>query len=119
MSKTRKEKSSQYLRVGVGGAGNLSLVQSNEIQSPRSPSFSRSTSSPLSATFPKLHHGRGGAGNFAAAAEGNKKIESEKEYEERITAERTRDKIEQDVENLLRPPQGALLSEGRRKEGVV
>lgn len=119
VSKIRKKKSSQYLRVGIGGAGNLSLVQSNEIQSPRSPSFSRSTSSPISATFPKLHHGRGGAGNYAAAVEGEKKIESEKEYEERIAAERTREKVEQDVENLLQPPQGALLSEGRRREGAV
>jgi hypothetical protein len=119
VAKIRKKKSSQYLRVGVGGAGNLSLVQSNEIQSPRSPSFSRSTSSPKSATFPKLHHGRGGAGNYAAATEGGKKIENEKEFEERIAAERTREKVEQDVESLLRPPQGALLSEGRRREGVV
>ena len=119
VAKIRKKKSLQYLRVGVGGAGNLSLVQSNEIQNPRSPSFSRSTSSPKSATFPKLHHGRGGAGNYAAATEGGKKTENEKEFEERIAAERTREKVEQDVESLLRPPQGALLSEGRRREGVV
>jgi hypothetical protein len=120
VSKVRKKKSSQYLRVGIGGAGNVSLVQSNEIQSPRSPSFSRAASSPLSATFPKLmSHGRGGAGNYAAMVESERKIESEKEYEQRIAAERTREKIEQDVESQLKPPQGALLSEGRRKEGVV
>lgn len=119
VSKIRKKKSSQYLWVGVGGAGNLSLVQSNDIQSPRSPSFSRSTSSPKSATFPKLHHGRGGAGNYAAATEGDNKIENEKEFEERIAAERTREKVEQDVESLLRPPQGALLSEGRRRDAGV
>jgi Spy/CpxP family protein refolding chaperone len=119
VSKIRKQTSSQYQRVGIGGAGNLSLVQSNEVQSPRSPSFSRSTSSPLSATFPKLHYGRGGSGNYAAAVEGEKKIEGEKEYAERIVAMQLRVKVEQDVENLLRPPQGALLSEGRRREGVV
>jgi hypothetical protein len=119
VAKIRKRKSSKYLRVGVGGAGNLSLVQSNEIQSPRSPSFNRTTSSPISATFPKLHHGRGGAGNYAAVVEGEKNIENGKEYEERIAAERRREKVEQDVESLLRPPQGALLSEGRRREGVV
>ena len=119
VSKIRKQSSSQYQWVGIGGAGNLSLVQSNEAQSPRSPSFGRSTSSPLSATFPKSHYGRGGAGNYAAAAEGEKKLESEREYAERIVAEQLRVKVEQDVENLLRPPQGALLSEGRRKEGVV
>ena len=116
-SKIRPKKSAQYLRVGIGGAGNL--LQSNEVQSPRSPNFTRSASSPLSATFPKLHHGRGGAGNYAAAMEGFKKIESEREYEERIAAERRREKIEQDVENILKPPRGALLSEGRRKEGMV
>lgn len=74
----------------------------------------------MSATFPKLmSHGRGGIGNYAAAAEADRKIENEREYEERIAAERTREKIEQDVEILLKPPQGALLSEGRRKEGLV
>jgi hypothetical protein len=74
----------------------------------------------LSATFPKLmSHGRGGAGNYAATVESERKIESEKEYEQRIAAERAREKIEQDVESQLKPPQGALLSEGRRKEGVM
>ena len=115
----KRRQSAQFLRMGIGGAGNVSLVQSNEAQSPRSPNFTRSTSSPLGSTFPRIHHGRGGSGNYAAAMEAERHIESEKEYEERIAAEQTREKIEQDVESLLKAPQGALLSERRRKDGVM
>ena len=37
-----------------------------------------------------------------------KKIESEKEYAERIAAMQLRVKVEQDVENLLRPAAGGF-----------
>jgi hypothetical protein len=39
--------------------------------------------------------------------------------EERKLAEDLREKAEQDVENMLRPPQGAFLAGARRRESGV
>ena len=105
--------SSGYVATGRGGAGNMTIApalpQSNSPYSPRSPTF------PVNRTR-SANSGRGGAGNFAAGAAIADKDMRDKEKEERTVAAGLREKIEQDVENLLQPPQGALLAEGRRKE---
>lgn len=110
-SKATQRSVSQYIRVGRG------FVQSNEVQqSPRSVStpidalYTPTSATPTSA----VHPGRGGAGNFAAAAAVKEKAESEREAKERIEAERKRQLITEEVESKLMPPPDAWLG-GRRK----
>ncbi|KIX04797.1 uncharacterized protein Z518_05668 [Rhinocladiella mackenziei CBS 650.93] len=108
--------SAQYLSTGRGGVGNF--ASNNAITSAkRSPSlpasFSPKTVSPPNSH--SQHPGRGGAGNYAAAAEANGRTETEREEEERIAAEQRREQIIEEVDGLLQPPPGAFLGSGRRK----
>lgn len=102
-----RKTSAQYMHMGRGGAGNLSPF--NLLQTPRT---SASSKSPMSSTT--IQSGRGGSGNFAAAAEANNRLESKREEEERIAAERRRELIELEVENVIQPPPGAVLPPRRR-----
>ena len=98
--------SAQYLHVGRGGAANY--AQSNEIQivqSPRSP-FSPSSRNTTPIT------GRGGAGNLNLSIEAKAREEQEisADEKERIEAERRREQVEEQVDVVLQPPPGAVLS---------
>lgn len=115
-SSRAQKRSSQYIKTGRGGAGNIPYVQSNSPQqSPRSASFI--LRSPVSSASPLTHVGRGGAGNFAAAVTANEQILSAKAKEERLKAQKTREAAEHQVENLLQPPTQAWLG-GRRKSAI-
>jgi len=118
-AKSLRRKKPEYLNVGIGGAGNMAITQSNEVQSPRSPSFSRSSfgsGGPGSSQLSAGGHGRGGAGNFAAVAEVEKAALNGKDEEERMKAEKTRQKIEAEVDGLLKMPEGALVVQGRSRD---
>jgi len=105
--------------VSIGGAGSLALSQSNEVQSPRSPSFSRTSfnSSEIgSGSLTAGGHGRGGAGNYAAIDEAERVARQIKEEQERVKAEKTRQRIEAEVDALVKMPEGAWVSQGRIRD---
>lgn len=104
---------SQYVRVGRGGAGNMPYVQSNEIQqSPRATSMP--LKSPLTATSPVMYTGRGGAGNHSASKAAAAQVKALKEKEQQLEADKRWEQAEQDVSNTLQAPTQAWLG-GRRK----
>ena len=105
-------KSSQYMHMGRGGAGNY--TQSNDIQSAKSP---RVVSSPVYTSTPVL--GRGGAGNMMVAHEAKRKLQAEQEERQREAAEKKREEIEHQVEEMLQPPPGAMLSNTRRSSMLI
>lgn len=114
-NRAAQRSASQYIRVGRG------FVQSNEIQqSPRSISMPIDLpSTPISATpTSAVPSGRGGAGNFAAAAANKEREEAEKQTQARLEAEKTRERITEQVESKLMPPPDAWLG-GRRRNLLV
>ena len=120
VDKLRVKKRPTDIHTGRGGAGNLSATYA--AQSPRSPSWPISPTSepsPTKARAASTVHGRGGAGNFAASAAVANQAKDEKIDEERKMAEDLREKAEHDVENMLRPPEGAFLAGSRRRESAV
>lgn len=105
--------SSQYMHVGRGGAGNY--TQSNEIQSaksPRTPSFTLSRAS----SFPV---GRGGAGNLSSAEESRARAEQERLEKQRLEAEKRREQVAEQVDDILQAPPGAMLSTSRRSSMLL
>lgn len=109
---SKLRQSSQYVRVGRGGAGNIPFVQSNEIQ--RSPASATYPKSPLSGSSSTSHTGRGGAGNFAASRSASESAKTLKEKEEQEKADQRREDAERQVGEILRPPTQAWLG-GRRR----
>jgi hypothetical protein len=106
--------------TGRGGAGNF-VPATYAPGTPRSPTWPISPNSPPSATprTASAVYGRGGAGNFAASSLALSQAKDEKADEERKMAEDLREKAEHDVENMLKPPEGAFLAGTRRRESGV
>jgi hypothetical protein len=106
--------------TGRGGAGNLAPTASTPT-TPRSPTWPLSPNSSAGATARSASaiYGRGGAGNFAASGLALSQAKDEMDEQERKLAEDLREKAEQDVENMLRPPQDAFLAGARRRESGV
>lgn len=105
-------KTSQYARIGRGGAGNIPFIQSNEPQaSPVTPSF---TMSPTSTSSPIIRAGRGGAGNFNVAKSKSDAARIEKEKLDEAEAEKRREQAEQKVQNMLQAPTQAYSGQRRR-----
>jgi hypothetical protein len=106
--------------TGRGGAGNL-VPATYAPGTPRSPTWPMSPNSPPSATPRNASavYGRGGAGNFTASSLALSQTRDEKLEEERKMAEDLREKAEHDVENMLRPPEGAFLAGTWRRESGV
>jgi Protein of unknown function (DUF3602) len=106
--------------TGRGGVGNT-IPAAYAPDTPRSPTWHVSPSSPACAAprGASAIHGRGGAGNFAASSLALSQAKEEKMGEERKLAEGLREKAEQDVENMLRPPEDAFLAGARRRESGV
>ncbi|KAK5091513.1 hypothetical protein LTS08_005273 [Lithohypha guttulata] len=104
-------KTSQYVRVGRGGAGNMPYVQSNEPQA--SPTFA-TLKSPTSANSPVVFAGRGGAGNFGAVRSASAQTSLEKERREQAEMEKTRERAELEVQHTLQLPSQAYTRSRRR-----
>ncbi len=121
VDKLRVKKRPVNIHTGRGGVGNLSATYA--AQSPRSPSWPISPTSEPSPTKARVAsaavYGRGGAGNLAPSAATVSQAKDEKMEEERKIAEDLREKAEHDVENMLRPPEGAFLAGSRRRESAV
>ncbi len=114
MRGAQARKTSQYTRVGRGGAGNFgAYVQSNEPQaSPTAASFRANT--PTSSNSPVMHSGRGGAGNFIAARSASDSVKLAKERQEQAEAEKRREQAEHQVGSLLQAPSQAYTGNRRR-----
>ena len=79
---------------------------------PASPSTSSGTNPGKGIGF-----GRGGAGNYAATSETAEDARARrKKEEERSIAAQTRLRAEEEVDGILKAPQGALVREGRERE---
>lgn len=112
VSNAQARKTSQYARVGRGGAGNMPIIQSNEPQaSPTTLTFSKS---PISASSPVFTSGRGGAGNLGAARSASAQAGFEKEQQELARAEKQRAQAELKVSSMLQPPSQAYVGTRRR-----
>lgn len=105
--------SAQYLHVGRGGAANY--AQSNEVQTVQSP---RSPFSPSSRSI-SLGSGRGGAGNLNSTMETKAREEQDELEKERSDAERRREQVEEQVDVMLQPPPGAVLSGSKRSSVLL
>lgn len=100
----------QYIRVGRS----LQYVQSNEPQQSPVVSSSKLPKSPVSASTPIAHSGRGGAGNWGASAAAAEQAKLAKEKQEQAEAERRRQDAEQHVVAMLQPPSQAYTGSRRR-----
>jgi hypothetical protein len=106
--------------TGRGGVGNV-VPPTYAPGTPRSPTWHLPPSSPACTTprSASAVYGRGGAGNFAASSLALSQAKDEKIDEERRMAEDLRERAEQDVENMLKPPADAFLAGARRRESAV
>ncbi|CZT02057.1 uncharacterized protein RAG0_09386 [Rhynchosporium agropyri] len=111
----------EYLHTGRGGAGNFiqpSSLQSSGLTQTSEDMHSTETSRPAEApeqrvmgsSKPMYRGGRGGAGNYYDDGEEKRRIEEEREYEEKRMRE-LQGRVEVDVERGLRRPEKAYAGE--------
>jgi len=134
-SQTRRKRPGN-IYTGRGGVGNSLILSPNgygeRVESPRSPGWPSPMEPPAQLLLPGTprtptpsvtmppgalgHVGRGGIGNVALLREQDS---GDVHEEERRAGEAVRERVEGEVESLLRVPEGALVKGARRRESAL